>query len=88
MGNYNKKVLNYTTVFEEDPKGGYSVWVPDLPGCASQGESIDEAKKNITEAIKLYLDEAPNEYLKPEYTALNQFIMPIRISWPQYGKNS
>ena len=32
-------VLNYTVVFEEDPAGGYAVWVPELPGCASQGES-------------------------------------------------
>jgi predicted RNase H-like HicB family nuclease len=51
----NQKILKYTAVFEEDPKSGYSVWVPDLPGCASEGESLEEAQKNIKEAIELYL---------------------------------
>ena len=44
-------ILNYTVIFQEESIGGYSVWVPDLPGCASQGETLDEAKKNIEEAI-------------------------------------
>lgn len=88
MRNYKKQVYNYTAVFEEDPRGGYSVWVPDLPGCASQGENLEEAKGNITEAIQLYLDKAPGDYTKPEYMAMSQFIMPIRVSVPSYGKDS
>ena len=35
---------------------GYSVWVPGLPGCASQGETEPEALENITDAIREYLD--------------------------------
>ena len=42
----NHVVLNYNVIFQEEPEGGYSVWVPDLPGCASQGETLDETKKN------------------------------------------
>ena len=34
---------------------GYSVWVPGLPGCWSQGESEKEALENITDAIQGYL---------------------------------
>lgn len=34
---------------------GYSVWVPGLPGCWSQGESEDEALENIRDAIEAYL---------------------------------
>ncbi len=34
---------------------GYSVWVPGLPGCWSQGDSEDEALENIKDAIKAYL---------------------------------
>ena len=80
MTKQKHKVLNYSTVFEEDPNGGYSVWVPDLPGCASQGESLDEAKKNIVEAIGVDLEEAPTEYFSPKYSSLNQFIIPIQVS--------
>jgi predicted RNase H-like HicB family nuclease len=40
-----------------DPEeGGYTVEVPSLPGCISQGETIDEAVANIKEAIELYLE--------------------------------
>ena len=35
---------------------GYSVWVPGLPGCWSQGESESEALENIKDAIEVYLD--------------------------------
>ena len=35
---------------------GYSVWAPGLPGCASQGDSEDEALDNIRDAIREYLD--------------------------------
>jgi predicted RNase H-like HicB family nuclease len=74
------QALNYSAIFEEDQNGGYSVWIPDLPGCASQGETLDEAKRGIVEAIGLYLEEAPPEYLNPQYTHLGQFIMPIQVS--------
>ena len=35
---------------------GYSVWVPGLPGCWSQGETEEEAIENIKDAIKTYLE--------------------------------
>ena len=47
---------SFTVVMEREDDGGFSVYVPDLPGCASQGESQDEALANIREAIELYLD--------------------------------
>ncbi len=45
----------YTVVFEREEDGGFSVFVPDLPGCASQGDTHDEALANIREAIESYL---------------------------------
>lgn len=42
---------------EEAEEGGYTVTVPALPGCISQGENFEDAIKNIEEAILLYLDE-------------------------------
>ena len=37
---------------------GYSVWVPGLPGCASQGATELEALENIRDALRAYLDVA------------------------------
>ncbi len=45
----------FKVVIEEEIEGGYSVFAPALPGCASQGETIEEAVVNIKEAIGLYL---------------------------------
>ncbi len=45
----------YAVVFELEDDGGYSVWVPDLPGCASQGDTYEEAVSNIREAIEGYI---------------------------------
>lgn len=43
-------------VLEEQEEGGYTVFVPALPGCISEGDTLEEAIKNIKEAIILYLD--------------------------------
>lgn len=40
---------------EREPDGGCSVYVPALPGCASQGDTMEEAMANIREAVALYL---------------------------------
>ena len=72
-----KKVFEYTAVFQEEKKGGYSVWVPALPGCASQGETFDEALANIREAIELYLDE-PGTIAEAE-DFKKQFVVPVQV---------
>jgi antitoxin HicB len=48
--------MRYTVVLEQEPDGGYSVSVPALPGCHSQGDTRDEALANIREAIELYIE--------------------------------
>jgi predicted RNase H-like HicB family nuclease len=48
----------YTVQLIEEETGGFSVLVPGLPGCVSQGETRDEALDNIKEAIQLYLEVA------------------------------
>ena len=45
---------------------GYTIYVPSLPGCISQGETKEEAIKNIKEAIELYLEATDSsEKIKP-----------------------
>ena len=46
------------TVSLHQSEEGFSVWVPGLPGCASQGDSEQEALDNIRDAIREYLEVA------------------------------
>ena len=48
--------MKYKVVLESQEEGGYTVYVPSLPGCVSQGETTEEAMTNIKEAIEVYLD--------------------------------
>ena len=49
--------MKYTIALKETDEG-YAVWVPGLPGCWSQGQTREEAIKNIRDAIRLYLEVA------------------------------
>jgi predicted RNase H-like HicB family nuclease len=48
--------LSFTAVFVEDPQGGYSAYVEEIPGANSQGETLEEAKENLKEALQLVLE--------------------------------
>jgi len=48
--------MKYKVVLEPQREGGYTVYVPSLPGCVSQGETTEEAMANIREAIEVYLE--------------------------------
>lgn len=45
----------YAVVLTPEPEGGYTVTVPALPGCISDGDTIDHAKRNAREAIRCHL---------------------------------
>lgn len=53
-----KTILSFSVFYEEAPEGGYVVFVPALPGCHTQGETIEEAENNVKEAILAYLESA------------------------------
>ena len=50
-------------VFEAEEGGWIHVWSPDLPGCHSQGRSIEEAEANIKEAIEGFLEDMAEEMI-------------------------
>lgn len=56
--------MKLTIILEPQEEGGYTVYVPSLPGCISQGETKEEAIKNIKEAIELYLEPDTNELVE------------------------
>lgn len=55
--------MEFDIVFEKQKKG-YTVYVPALPGCISEGDTKAEALKNIEEAICLYLEEKSKQSVK------------------------
>ncbi len=53
----NLKKRNYAVViFKDSDVGGYVAYVPELPGCFSQRDSLEECINNVKEAIELYLE--------------------------------
>ncbi|MCY3015008.1 MAG: type II toxin-antitoxin system HicB family antitoxin [Planctomycetota bacterium] len=49
--------MRFTVVLEQEPDEGFVASVPALPGCVSQGDTREEALRNIREAIELYLED-------------------------------
>ncbi len=48
--------LPFTAVFVEAPEGGYSAYIEEISGVNTQGETLQEAKENIKEALQLVLE--------------------------------
>jgi predicted RNase H-like HicB family nuclease len=51
--------MKLKVILEPSDEGGFTVYVPSLPGCISEGDTVEEAMLNIREAIDLYLEEEP-----------------------------
>ena len=48
--------MKLTAVFEPDKEGGYSCFVEEIPAAISQGETLEEAKANLLDALQLVLE--------------------------------
>ena len=55
--------MKFTIILEPSDEGGYTVYVPSLPGCISQGDNAEEALANIREAIELYLEPVEDDWI-------------------------
>jgi predicted RNase H-like HicB family nuclease len=53
--------MKLQVVLEPSEEGGFTVSVPSLPGCISEGETREEALRNISEAIDLYLEPVDDD---------------------------
>jgi len=49
--------MRFTVVLEQEPDEGFVASVPAFPGCVSQGDTREDALRNIREAIELYLED-------------------------------
>lgn len=70
----------YTILLTQDPAdGGYTVQVPALPGCNTQGDTIEEAISNAREAIAVYLAdlEASGEPIPNETVPTQAIVIEV-----------
>jgi predicted RNase H-like HicB family nuclease len=64
--------MKFKVILEPSEEGGYTVYVPSLPGCISEGETVEEAVENIREAIELYLEPVEDDLVTEENTAVQE----------------
>jgi predicted RNase H-like HicB family nuclease len=62
-------------VLEPSDEGGYTVYVPTLPGCISEGDTVDEAMQNIREAIELYLEPVEDDFVADENSLVRELAL-------------
>lgn len=75
-----EKIFSFSVVYEADPEGGYVVFIPALPGCHTQGETLEEAEKNIKEAAIVYLESLQKErQIIPRESRVLQGRIEVRV---------
>ena len=62
------KNYDFTAVFEECIEGGYMAYIAEIPGINTQGETLDEAKKNLKESFNLMMSIRKEEELNREHS--------------------
>lgn len=75
-----QKIYQYTAVFEPDSEaGGFTVTIPSLPGCISEGDTFEDALANIKEAAELYLEVAGKDKGEIPTETEPIIVSPIKI---------
>lgn len=69
--------MDYLVVIEKAGDGSYSAYVPDLPGCVSCGDTLEEVRELINEAVNLHIDSLRRhgEHVPPP-TATTHIVHP------------
>jgi predicted RNase H-like HicB family nuclease len=70
--------MQFNAIIEKDDFG-YFAFVPNLKGCVSQGDTMEEALSNIKEAIELYIETLEPDELSP-LVKQDYFIAPVEIN--------
>jgi predicted RNase H-like HicB family nuclease len=58
--------MRFRVILEKSDEGGYTAYVPSLPGCISEGNTKEDALKNVQEAIELYLEPVEDDWILDE----------------------
>ena len=67
--------MRFQVVLEPSDEGGYTVYVPSLPGCISEGDSVEEALACIQEAIELYLEPVEDDWIAEEGVLVRELVL-------------
>ena len=67
--------MKLQVVLEPSDEGGYTVYVPSLPGCISEGDTVDEAMQNIREAVELYLEPVEDDLVAGEGSLVKELAL-------------
>ena len=88
------KTYYYPAVFTKE-EIGFSVSFPDLPGCYTQGDTIEEAYKMSASAIGLYVQNEDGNFVFPEASApdvieleKDEFLVLVEFNLIEYLKNT
>lgn len=75
-----KHTAQFSTIFREEPEGGYTAMVPSLPGCISYGKTLEEAKVMIEDAIFGYIASL-KKHKEPIPTENNVLVGVTEVSY-------
>ena len=67
--------MKLKVILEPSDEGGYTLHVPSLPGCISEGETVEEALANIREAIELYLEPTDDDSIVEEGGLVRELVL-------------
>ena len=67
--------MRFKVILEPSDDGGFTVYVPVLPGCISEGETKEEALENIREAINLYLEPVEDDLVFDENATVQEIVL-------------
>lgn len=76
------RIFKYTVIYTAEPEGGFTVTVPQLPGCVTYGKDLNEAKKMAKDAIRLYLQSLKKHH-EPIPQEESSFIGSVDLEFPQ-----
>lgn len=80
-----KKILEYTAIFEPAEEGGYVVSIPMLSGCATQGETFEEAVTNIKDAAQAYIEVLKEDGEEIPHENKEVVITKVAIANPSFS---
>jgi predicted RNase H-like HicB family nuclease len=67
-----ENAMRFKVVLEPSDEGGFTIYIPSLPGCISEGDTVEDALKNIEEAAELYLEPVEDDWVLDEQTLVKE----------------
>ena len=69
--------MRFKVVLEPSDEGGFTIYIPSLPGCISEGDTVEDALKNIEEAAELYLEPVEDDWVLDDQTLVKEIDMNV-----------